>query len=81
MDPSLPRTNDTIAFWLVLGIAFGTIAGLSAFLITYHEFAQHHMGPGQVMRHAAWSALIAGIFFFVGTLILGYALSHTIYGR
>jgi len=79
MNTGLPFTNGLIAFWLLLGTTFGVIAGLSAFLIIYREYAQHRLSPRETTRHAASGALFAALFFFVGTLIVGFALSHVIH--
>jgi hypothetical protein len=65
-----------LAVWFVLGILFGSAAGLCAFLITYREYQRHKMARSKLMRHSLSSALFAFLFFLTFALIAGYAFSH-----
>jgi hypothetical protein len=69
---------EMLALWFFTGLAFGSVAGLSAFLITYREYEQHKMERPKLMRHSLSSALFAFLYFLISALIIGYALSHTI---
>ena len=77
--PELPSPLNMIEFWLLLAAAFAALAALSAFLITYREYAQHRLGSSRTLQQALSSALFAALFFFAGTLIVGLALSRLLH--
>ena len=61
---------------LSLGVIFGLLAGLSAFLITWGEYEHHQMEPKQLWRMSLESALFAFLLFLGLTLIAGYLLDR-----
>jgi len=65
-----------LAIWFALGIAFGLVAGVCAFVITYREYERHKMARPKLIRHSLSSALFAFLFFLTFALIAGYAFSH-----
>lgn len=50
----------TLQLSLILGIAFGLLAGLMAFLITFDEYRKHQMAGWRLWK----AALSAGAFAF-----------------
>ena len=67
-----------LALWLSLGVIFGALAGISAFLITYREYELHKIERGRLIRHALSSAMFAFLFFLIGAVVLGIAISHAL---
>jgi hypothetical protein len=67
-----------LELWFFMGLAFGAMAGLAAFLITYREYECQKMERLKLMRHALSSALFAFLFFFFSALIFGYAIFRSL---
>ena len=61
-----------------LGLLFSPVAGVMAFLITYHEYRHHYPDPGPARREALRTGLFATVVFFVLMAVAGLALEHTL---
>jgi hypothetical protein len=61
---------------LVVGLVFGPLAALSAYLITYGEY-QHHYPDKKMPRKLASEAAVGTLFFFlVLSVIIGFFLEN-----
>jgi uncharacterized membrane protein YbjE (DUF340 family) len=69
-----------INLFLIIGIIFGVIAGLMAYIITYEEWVYHYTTKKEPRKIALEAGVVAFIFFFLLSLIVGYVftslLSH-----
>jgi|HubBroStandDraft_1064217.scaffolds.fasta_scaffold1623239_1 hypothetical protein len=62
-----------------LGVLFGTLAGLSAYLILYGEYRRHFAGDTKVPRPMALrGALFTFGFFLLLSLAAGYVLPRAL---
>jgi K+-sensing histidine kinase KdpD len=61
---------------LLIGIALSPVAGLMAFLITYHEYQRHYADKQQPLRIAFEAALFTFTFFIIVSLIIGLILNR-----
>lgn len=69
----------SIDVFVLLGILFGGIAAVMAFVITYEEFASHRFVSRYLRRKLSLSnAFRAFFFFFVLAVLLGYVLVRTL---
>jgi hypothetical protein len=59
-----------LAAFVVIGLLFGALAGVSAFLIVFEELRRHKLGS-RARREALGSAIFAFIFFAVAAMALG----------
>ncbi len=55
---------------LVIGLTFGTLAALMAYLITYKEWEHHYSSPKIPRRMALETAIFTLLFFLGVTLVL-----------
>ncbi len=65
--------------FLSIGLIFGFLAGVIAYLILYGEYVHHFMGDTKRPRKMALQgAIFTFIFFFLLSLIAGYILTEFI---
>jgi len=57
---------------LVIGIPFGAIAAVMAFIITFEEYRHHYRDLKMPIRHGVETALVTFLFFVVMSLLLSY---------
>lgn len=62
----------------VIGLVFGLLAGLSAFLITYDEWQKHKYTGWELWREPLHRAVFAFSFFFLLSVVLGYVVPFVI---
>jgi hypothetical protein len=55
---------------LIIGIPFGAIAAVMAFIITYEEYRHHYKDLKTPIRHGVETALVTFLFFVVMSLLL-----------
>ncbi len=55
---------------LILGTIFSLLSGVSAFLITYHEYEHHYDTQDKPKQLAIQSAFLAFVFFFLLSLAI-----------
>ena len=53
---------------MILGVAFGLLAGVCAYAISYHEYKRNWSFRGSSAKRALRSALVAFVFFFVAAV-------------
>lgn len=63
---------------LLIGLVFSPIAGLMAFLITYHEYRRHYADKQQPLKIALEAALFTFAFFMIVSVIVGIALNSVL---
>jgi len=66
------------SLFLSLGLVFGALAGTSAYIILYREYAHHFKSAGEARLRALKGALFAFLFFVGLSLTSGYVISHFI---
>jgi hypothetical protein len=73
-------TPDSMwSMFVGIGVLFGTLAGLSAYLILYGEYRRHFAGDTKVPRAMALrGALFAFSIFLLLSLAAGYVLPRAL---
>jgi len=64
--------------FLVIGGAFGFLAALMAYLITYNEWVHHYPTKKESRKMAMETAIFTFVFFFLLSMIEGYLLTKTL---
>jgi H+/Cl- antiporter ClcA len=70
--------NPLYDLFLGIGVIFGAIAALMAYLITYNEWMHHYPTKKKPRKMALEAAIFAFIFFFLMSLFSGYVLINFI---
>ena len=61
--------------FLALGMLFGALAALAAYLIAYHEYRQRFLRPDQnATAMALQTGAVTFAFFVLGSVVLYFAL-------
>ena len=60
--------------FIMLGVVFGLLAGISAYLITYGEYKQRMRSTADARKGGMRSATVAFLFFFLAALALPWIL-------
>ena len=61
---------------LLIGLILSPIAGIMAFLITYHEYQRHYTDKQQPLRIALEAALFTFAFFMIVSAVIGLILNR-----
>ena len=61
-----------IGLFLAVGLVFGVLAGMMAFLITYEEYSHHHFDRGRLVRASLEAALFAFLVILALALAAGF---------
>lgn len=64
----------TLQLSLILGVAFGLLAGAMSFLITFDEYRKHLMAGWHLWKGALWAGAFAFMVFMLLSLAAGYWL-------
>lgn len=72
--PSGVRPSLNLELFILLGLAFGPLAGLMGFIITYEEYSHHHLERRKLMVLCLQSAVTAfaavlGILIVAGVVL------------
>lgn len=59
---------------LIIGLIFGSLGALMAYLITYKEWMRHYTSPKVPRRMALETAIFTFIFFLVVCMIVGIVI-------
>lgn len=62
-----------------LGIIFGFIASVMAYLITYNEYQKHQFPRSKLIKVSLESAIFTFIFFLILSVILGYLFTNNLF--
>ena len=65
-----------LIFSIVIGIVFGFIAALMAFVITWHEYEKHKFTGKRLFRQAFQAAIFTFIVFLLLSLLVGFFLAR-----
>jgi NADH:ubiquinone oxidoreductase subunit 6 (subunit J) len=63
---------------LLIGIFFGAVAALMAFLIIYNEYQKHRLGRWRLWKEALTGGLVTFFVFVVLSVIVGYWTLHLV---
>jgi H+/Cl- antiporter ClcA len=63
-----------LAISIVIGIVFGFIAALMAFVITWHEYEKHKFTGKRLIKEALQTAIFTFIVFLLLSLLVGFLL-------
>jgi hypothetical protein len=64
-----------LGFFLSIGVVFGGLASIGAYLISYHEYRQRMLRLDQNPKKMALeTAVVTFIFFVVASVVLYFAL-------
>ena len=67
--------NPVLPLFLIVGVVFGALAAVSAYLISYHEYRQRMLRIDQNPRQMALTtAAVTFIFFVAAALVLSVVL-------
>jgi hypothetical protein len=64
---------------LLIGIFFGTVAAITAFLIIYNEFQKHGLAGWRLWREALTGAMVAFVVFVVLSVIVSFWTLHMLH--
>jgi uncharacterized protein YybS (DUF2232 family) len=67
-----------LAFSIIIGIVFGFLAALMAFVITWHEYEKHKFAGKRLFKEAFQAAIFTFVVFLLLSLLVGFLLSHFI---
>jgi len=67
-----------LAFSIVMGIVFGLLAALMAFVITWHEYEKHKFAGKRLFKEAFQSAIFTFVVFLLLSLLIGFFLTRFI---
>ena len=59
-----------------IGLLFGPLSGLAAFLITYEEYSHHGFSRGRLMWESLRAALFAAVALAVIAVVAGYFIGQ-----
>jgi H+/Cl- antiporter ClcA len=66
--------NSAFIFFVLIGIIFGALSFLFAYLITYNELIRHYPTKKEPKKMAKEIGIFAFIFFFGLSVLIGYLL-------
>jgi len=61
---------------ILIGIIFGFLAALMAFVITWHEYEKHKFTGKRLFKEAFQSAIFTFAVFLILSFIIGFVLKH-----
>jgi hypothetical protein len=68
-------SNPVLPMFVVIGVSFGSLAAVSAYLIAYHEYRQRMLRLDQDPRRLAiGTAVVTFAVFLIGSLVLSIVL-------
>jgi H+/Cl- antiporter ClcA len=70
-----------LVFTIVIGIVFGFIAALMAFVITWHEYEKHKFTGKRLFKEAFQSAIFTFAVFLILSFIIGFVLKHFVINK
>jgi len=65
-----------IGLTLLIGLTLSPIAGIMAFLITYHEYQRHYADKQQPLKIALEAALFTFAFFMIVSAVISLILNR-----
>ena len=65
-----------LGFSVVIGIVFGFLAALMAFVVTWHEYEKHKFVGKRLFKEAFQAAIFTFVVFLLLSLIIGFLLER-----
>ena len=65
-----------LVFSIVIGIIFGFLAALAAFVITYNEYEKHKFTGKRLFMQAFQTAIFTFLIFLLLSVLIGFLLAH-----
>lgn len=62
------------SFFFIIGLVFGGLAGMIAFLITLNEWHKHQFTGWKLWREPLVRGIFTFVFFFALSMLIGWAL-------
>ena len=66
---------------ILIGIIFGFLAALMAFVITWHEYEKHKFTGKRLFKEAFQSAIFTFAVFLILSFIIGFVLKHFVINK
>ena len=70
-----------LASSIVIGVIFGFLAALAAFVITWNEYEKHKFTGKRLFMQAFQTAFFTFVVFLVLSLLIGFLLEHFFISR
>jgi hypothetical protein len=70
-----------LVFSIVIGIIFGFLAALAAFVITYNEYEKHKFAGKRLFMQAFQTAIFTFFIFLLLSVLIGFLLTHFVINR
>jgi len=70
-----------LVFSIVIGIIFGFLAALAAFVITYNEYEKHKFTGKRLFMQAFQTAFFTFFIFLLLSVLIGFLLAHFVISR
>jgi len=64
-----------LSLYVVIGIMFGSIAGLMAFIITWREYERHKFTDKRLFKESFQTAIFAFLIFLALSILTGFILT------
>jgi len=70
-----------LVFSIVIGIVFGFLAALAAFVITYNEYEKHKFAGKRLFVQAFRTAIFTFLIFLLLSVLISFLLTHFVISR
>ena len=70
-----------LIFSIVIGIIFGFLAALAAFVITWNEYEKHKFTGKRLFMQAFQTAIFTFLIFLLLSVLIGFLLTHFVISR
>ena len=70
-----------MVFSVVIGVIFGFLAALMAFVITWHEYEKHKFTGKRLFKEAFQAAIFTFVVFLLLSFIIGFLLTRFVINR
>jgi len=70
-----------LVFSIVIGIVFGFLAALAAFVITYNEYEKHKFTGKRLFMQAFQTAIFTFLIFLLLSVLVSFLLTHFVISR
>jgi len=66
---------------IVIGVIFGFLAALAAFVITWNEYEKHKFTGKRLFMQAFQTAIFTFFIFLLLSVLIGFLLTHFVISR
>jgi K+-sensing histidine kinase KdpD len=67
---------NTFSISFIIGLFFGLLAGIMAFVITYGEYLHHFSDKKKILRHALETGFVTFAIFLGMAMLAGFILGY-----